>query len=217
MHIRIHIVIKYICIIRYAFVCLWSGYLNCLRQWEYCFNNCFQLLVCMQYMVSVRHGQSVECTWVQINLLFQNLDNFNHPTFLLEETLKSVGPIYLNSTCFPCLSFSEGWCWYWRCVCQVFAAEDNVAVTKMDVNNLAMVMAPNCLRCESDEPNIMFENTRKEMGFMRTLMMHLDTRSMEGVIWCRDHCGCVDDEWCDDWLRRNNLQWCHELIHGAEE
>ncbi|CAE1321700.1 ARHGAP39 [Acanthosepion pharaonis] len=32
---------------------------------------------------------------------------------------------------------------------QVFAAPENAAVTKMDVNNLAMVMAPNCLRCET--------------------------------------------------------------------
>ncbi|KAK2177454.1 hypothetical protein NP493_597g01042 [Ridgeia piscesae] len=65
---------------------------------------------------------------------------------------------------------------------QVFAAEDNVTITKMDVNNLAMVMAPNCLRCESDDPTVIFENTRKEMGFMRTLVMHLDTSFMEGVI-----------------------------------
>ena len=68
---------------------------------------------------------------------------------------------------------------------QVFAAEENVAVTKMDVNNLAMVMAPNCLRCESDDPKVIFDNTRKEMAFMRLLVMHLDTSFMEGVIWGR--------------------------------
>ena len=65
---------------------------------------------------------------------------------------------------------------------QVFAAEDNAAVTKMDINNLAMVMAPNCLRCESDDPRVIFENTRKEMAFIRTLIQHLDTSFMEGVI-----------------------------------
>lgn len=32
---------------------------------------------------------------------------------------------------------------------KVFTQPSNVAVTKMDVNNLAMVMAPNCLRCQS--------------------------------------------------------------------
>ncbi|KAK3583268.1 hypothetical protein CHS0354_011155 [Potamilus streckersoni] len=64
---------------------------------------------------------------------------------------------------------------------QVFAAEENAKVTKMDVNNLAMVMAPNCLRCESDDPKTIFENTRKEMGFIRTLIQNLDTSFMQGV------------------------------------
>ncbi|KAJ8259701.1 hypothetical protein GJAV_G00172420 [Gymnothorax javanicus] len=45
---------------------------------------------------------------------------------------------------------------------QVFAQPVNVSKTKMDVNNLAMVMAPNCLRCQSDDPRVIFENTRKE-------------------------------------------------------
>lgn len=66
---------------------------------------------------------------------------------------------------------------------QVFAAPENAQVTKMDVNNLAMVMAPNCLRCESDDPRVIFENTRKEMGFIRTLIQSLDTSFMEGIVW----------------------------------
>ncbi|XP_072308082.1 rho GTPase-activating protein 39 isoform X2 [Eucyclogobius newberryi] len=65
---------------------------------------------------------------------------------------------------------------------QVFAQPTNVAVTKMDVNNLAMVMAPNCLRCQSDDPRIIFENTRKEMAFLRMLIVHLDTSFIDGVI-----------------------------------
>ncbi|CAM1309105.1 ARHGAP39 (predicted) [Pycnogonum litorale] len=65
---------------------------------------------------------------------------------------------------------------------QVFAADENSSVTKMDSNNLAMVMAPNCLRCMSDDPRVIFENTRKEMSFIRTLIQHLDTSFMEGVI-----------------------------------
>ncbi|XP_057884071.1 rho GTPase-activating protein 39 isoform X2 [Melospiza georgiana] len=65
---------------------------------------------------------------------------------------------------------------------QVFVQPANVAVTKMDVNNLAMVMAPNCLRCRSDDPRVIFENTRKEMSFMRVLIQHLDTSFMEGVL-----------------------------------
>ncbi|XP_068171573.1 rho GTPase-activating protein 39 isoform X2 [Antennarius striatus] len=65
---------------------------------------------------------------------------------------------------------------------QVFAQPSNVAITKMDVNNLAMVMAPNCLRCKSDDPRIIFENTRKEMSFLRMLIVHLDTSFIEGVV-----------------------------------
>ncbi|XP_056130345.1 rho GTPase-activating protein 39 isoform X2 [Lampris incognitus] len=65
---------------------------------------------------------------------------------------------------------------------QVFAQPSNVAVTKMDVNNLAMVMAPNCLRCQSDDPRVIFENTRKEMSFLRMLIVHLDTSFIEGVV-----------------------------------
>ncbi|XP_071773544.1 rho GTPase-activating protein 39 isoform X2 [Centroberyx gerrardi] len=65
---------------------------------------------------------------------------------------------------------------------QVFAQPANVAVTKMDVNNLAMVMAPNCLRCQSDDPRVIFENTRKEMSFLRMLIVHLDTSFVEGVV-----------------------------------
>jgi hypothetical protein len=69
-----------------------------------------------------------------------------------------------------------------RLCVQVFAAPDNALITKMDVNNLAMVMAPNCLRCESEDPRIIFENTRKEMGFLRTLIQNLDTSFMEGIV-----------------------------------
>ncbi|TSL47591.1 Rho GTPase-activating protein 39 [Bagarius yarrelli] len=65
---------------------------------------------------------------------------------------------------------------------QVFAQPANVVITKMDVSNLAMVMAPNCLRCLSDDPRIIFENTRKEMSFIRVLIQHLDTSFMDGIL-----------------------------------
>lgn len=65
---------------------------------------------------------------------------------------------------------------------QIFARTEVVQVTKMDANNLAMVMAPNCLRCTSQDPRVIFENARKEMGFMKTLIQTLDTRFMEGVV-----------------------------------
>ena len=63
----------------------------------------------------------------------------------------------------------------------MFAAPENANATKMDSSNLAMVMAPNCLRCESEDPNIIFENTRKEMGFIRVLIQNLETGFMEGI------------------------------------
>ncbi|KAM9307627.1 rho GTPase-activating protein 39 [Gastrophryne carolinensis] len=65
---------------------------------------------------------------------------------------------------------------------QVFVQPANVAITKMDISNLAMVMAPNCLRCQSDDPRIIFENTRKEMSFIRVLIQHLDTGFMEAIL-----------------------------------
>ncbi|XP_040293941.1 rho GTPase-activating protein 39-like isoform X2 [Bufo bufo] len=65
---------------------------------------------------------------------------------------------------------------------QIFSQPSNVGTTKMDVNNLAMVMAPNCLRCQSDDPRIIFENTRKEMSFLRMLIVHLDTSFVRGFL-----------------------------------
>jgi hypothetical protein len=55
---------------------------------------------------------------------------------------------------------------------QRFCHEDTVKITKMDVSNLALVMAPNVLRCESDDPATVFANSRKEMDFMKTLITH---------------------------------------------
>ncbi|RCN38466.1 RhoGAP domain protein, partial [Ancylostoma caninum] len=51
---------------------------------------------------------------------------------------------------------------------QDLSREEVVAHTKMDVSNLAMVMAPNVLRCESEDPRVIFENTRREMTFLKT-------------------------------------------------
>ena len=65
---------------------------------------------------------------------------------------------------------------------QVFAAAENVAVTKMDASNLAMVMAPNVLRSRRADAQQLFDNARREMCFLRTLILHLDTSAMDGVI-----------------------------------
>ena len=39
----------------------------------------------------------------------------------------------------------------------------------------------NFLRCPSNDPKVIFENTRKEMTFVRTLLNTFDTDFMEGV------------------------------------
>lgn len=64
---------------------------------------------------------------------------------------------------------------------QVFARPEVVIRTKMDASNLAMVMAPNVLRCTSQDPRVILENARKEMAFVRTLIQSLDTAWVEGL------------------------------------
>ncbi|EAT42244.1 AAEL006191-PA [Aedes aegypti] len=65
---------------------------------------------------------------------------------------------------------------------QQFALPDVVASTKMDSSNLAMVFAPNLLRCQSQDPKVILENARKEMAFMRTLIQHMDTSSVAYLV-----------------------------------
>uniref|UniRef100_A0A914EDM1 Rho GTPase-activating protein 39 n=1 Tax=Acrobeloides nanus TaxID=290746 RepID=A0A914EDM1_9BILA len=67
---------------------------------------------------------------------------------------------------------------------QKFCDEEIVKITKMDVNNLAMVMAPNILRSEESEedPTVIFENSRKEMSFLRQLILSYDTSSYVNLL-----------------------------------
>lgn len=65
---------------------------------------------------------------------------------------------------------------------QEFSQPDIVMNTKMDSSNLAMVFAPNCLRCTSNDPKVILENARKEMAFMRTLIQIMDTSSVSFVM-----------------------------------
>lgn len=64
---------------------------------------------------------------------------------------------------------------------QQFSLPDVVANTKMDSSNLAMVFAPNLLRCTSTSPQTILENSRKEMAFVRTLIQNLDTKSVANL------------------------------------
>lgn len=45
----------------------------------------------------------------------------------------------------------------------------------MNVHNLAMVYAPNFLRCPSDSLTTVFENSKYEQAFVRTLITQLET------------------------------------------
>ena len=57
---------------------------------------------------------------------------------------------------------------------QIFITQENIDATKMGVENIAMVWAPNFLRCPSDDHTLIFQNTRKEMAFLRLLLKYLD-------------------------------------------
>lgn len=70
---------------------------------------------------------------------------------------------------------------------QTLSAPACVRMTKMDDCNLSMVWAPNLLRPAAvTEATLdaaqLFENTRKEMCFVRTLVQQLDTSFVDGVI-----------------------------------
>lgn len=65
---------------------------------------------------------------------------------------------------------------------QEFSQPSVVVNTKMDSSNLAMVFAPNCLRCTSQDPKVIMENTRKEMAFLRTLITTMDTKHVKNLL-----------------------------------
>ena len=52
-----------------------------------------------------------------------------------------------------------------------FSLPENLEKTKMTVDNLAMVFAPSFLRCPSDNPTIIFGNTKFEQAFVKTIMV----------------------------------------------
>lgn len=61
---------------------------------------------------------------------------------------------------------------------QVVGQEANQKITKMSHDNLAMVWAPNFLRCPSEDPMIIFNNTKMEMQYVRHLVLNLKTDSV---------------------------------------
>ncbi|RIB02959.1 hypothetical protein C2G38_2255281 [Gigaspora rosea] len=62
---------------------------------------------------------------------------------------------------------------------QIFTKPNITHVTKMNVNNIAMVFAPNFLRCPSDNLAVIFENTKYEQTYVKTLLLNLRSREVE--------------------------------------
>jgi hypothetical protein len=58
---------------------------------------------------------------------------------------------------------------------QVVGHPDNMKLNKMTYDNLAMVWSPNFLRCPSNDPRVIFDNMKKEMTFVRHLILNLVT------------------------------------------
>ncbi|KAF8259441.1 hypothetical protein EI94DRAFT_1773929 [Lactarius quietus] len=56
---------------------------------------------------------------------------------------------------------------------QLFLDERVLAATKMTSANLALVMAPNLLRCGSDSMAVVFNNAQYEQAFVHNLLLHL--------------------------------------------
>lgn len=58
---------------------------------------------------------------------------------------------------------------------QIIGKPVNHAATKMNYDNLSMVWGPNFLRCNSEDPMVIFNSTKREMTFVRQLILHLNT------------------------------------------
>ncbi|KAI8340000.1 hypothetical protein BC941DRAFT_419153 [Chlamydoabsidia padenii] len=56
---------------------------------------------------------------------------------------------------------------------QEFNKPEVIEATLMNINNLAMVFAPNFLRCPGESLTTVFENSKYEQIFMRTLIQHV--------------------------------------------
>lgn len=62
---------------------------------------------------------------------------------------------------------------------QLFLEDKTQAVTKMTSANLALVMAPNLLRCNSESMTVVFTNARFEQIFVHNLLLHLKCNDID--------------------------------------
>ncbi|PPQ77223.1 hypothetical protein CVT25_011069 [Psilocybe cyanescens] len=62
---------------------------------------------------------------------------------------------------------------------QIFLEERTQSVTKMTPANLALVMAPNLLRCNSESMSVVFTNAQYEQIFVYNLLLHLQCDELD--------------------------------------
>ncbi|KDQ63918.1 hypothetical protein JAAARDRAFT_117739 [Jaapia argillacea MUCL 33604] len=62
---------------------------------------------------------------------------------------------------------------------QLFLEDKVQSVTKMTSPNLALVMAPNLLRCNSDSIGVVFTNSQYEQTFVHNLLLHLKSNEVD--------------------------------------
>ncbi|VDB91641.1 unnamed protein product [Peniophora sp. CBMAI 1063] len=62
---------------------------------------------------------------------------------------------------------------------QLFLDEKVLAITKMTSANLALVMAPNLLRCNSESMAVVFTNAQYEQTFVHNLLLHLNCETID--------------------------------------
>jgi len=113
---------------------------------------------------------------IPFNLYFEALDSAHSPQKAIEllDKMPKINKLSLS---------------YLIRFLQVFSAPEHVKYTLMDDANLSMVWAPNILRNPNNSSNCantssqitIFEQTRNEMSFVRTLIQNLDTSFMSGI------------------------------------
>jgi hypothetical protein len=114
---------------------------------------------------------------IPFNLYFEALDSAHSPQKAIEllDKMPKINKLSLS---------------YLIRFLQVFSAPEHVKYTKMDDANLSMVWAPNILRNPNNSSNncaqtstqiTIFEQTRNEMSFVRTLIQNFDTSFMSGI------------------------------------
>lgn len=104
------------------------------------------------------------------------------PDDLYEESIKAEDPAQVAQIVDQLAPLNRLVLTYLIHFLQEFSQPAVVANTKMDSSNLAMVFAPNCLRCTSQDPKVIMENTRKEMSFLRTLITTMDTKHVQNML-----------------------------------